>query len=146
MAGYLFGQMKISLRVVFYQTPLSFAFTNIKPIVPGHVLVSSVRVVPRFEDLTKDEVADLFQCVHAIAPKLQAQFNATSLTIAIQDGKDAGQTVPHVHVHMLPRKSNDFNQNDEIYAKLEEHDKDQEKFRGEDEMSMEAEMLRKLFL
>jgi bis(5'-adenosyl)-triphosphatase len=91
-------------------------------------------------------VADLFQCVHAIAPKLQAQFNATSLTIAIQDGKDAGQTVPHVHVHMLPRKSNDFNQNDEIYAKLEEHDKDQEKFRGEDEMSMEAEMLRKLFL
>jgi hypothetical protein len=44
MAGYLFGQMKISLRVVFYQTPLSFAFTNIKPIVPGRILATTLWV------------------------------------------------------------------------------------------------------
>ena len=48
------------------------------------VLVSSIRVVQRFQDLTREEVSDLFQCVHLIAPKLEKYFNTTSLTIAIQ--------------------------------------------------------------
>ncbi|XP_019855463.1 PREDICTED: bis(5'-adenosyl)-triphosphatase-like isoform X2 [Amphimedon queenslandica] len=83
-SSFKFGQFLIKSRLVFYQTPLSFAFTNIRPVVPGHVLVSSVRVVSRFQDLTKEEVSDLFQCVHLIAPKIEQHFNATSLTIAIQ--------------------------------------------------------------
>ena len=40
--------------------------------------------------------------------------------VAVQDGKEAGQSVPHVHVHVLPRKGGDFAKNDEIYERLEE--------------------------
>ena len=38
-ASFLFGQIVIKSRLVFYQTPLSFAFTNIRPVVPGRILL-----------------------------------------------------------------------------------------------------------
>ncbi len=68
--------------------------------------------------MTSDEVTDLFQCVHRISPLLERTHNGTSLTIALQDGKDAGQSVEHVHVHILPRKPGDFANNDDIYEKV----------------------------
>ena len=39
----------------------------------------------------------------------------------MQDGHSAGQSVPHVHVHLLPRKANDFTRNDDVYEELERH-------------------------
>ncbi|KAL0978531.1 hypothetical protein UPYG_G00171750 [Umbra pygmaea] len=45
-------------------------------------------------------------------------FQASSITIAIQDGPEAGQTVKHVHVHVLPRKAGDFKSNDNIYDEV----------------------------
>ena len=82
------------------------------------VLVSPVRPVKRFADLTHNEVSDLFICVHRIGPVLQEVYSSTALTIVVQDGKDAGQTVEHVHVHILPRKHGDFKNNDDIYEKV----------------------------
>lgn len=82
------------------------------------ILVSPLRPVPRFSELTPEEVCDLFLCVHRVAPVLQRQHSATSLTIALQDGKEAGQTVQHVHVHMLPRRQGDFPRNDDVYEKV----------------------------
>ena len=85
---------------------------------PVDILVSPLRSVERFADLTVEEVSDLFVCVHRIAPVLQRLHSAPSLTIAVQDGEHAGQTVPHVHVHMLPRKHGDFPHNDDIYNQV----------------------------
>lgn len=82
------------------------------------VLVTPIRVVPRFADLTQEEVCDLFLAVHTIAPVLERQYQATSLSITIQDGRDAGQSVEHVHVHVIPRRQGDFFQNDEVYQKV----------------------------
>ncbi|KAK2914599.1 hypothetical protein Q8A73_005193 [Channa argus] len=73
------------------------------------------RSVERFRDLQPDELADLFSTTQKVANLVEKHFNATSLTIAIQDGPEAGQTVKHVHVHVLPRKQGDFEQNDSIY-------------------------------
>ena len=61
---------------------------------------------------------------------------------AIQNGPDAGQTVPHVHVHIMPRKKGDFENNDEIYNEIE---KDDRKPRTEEEMADEAKVLREYF-
>lgn len=87
-------------------------------IVVKDVLVSPLRPTKRFADLTPNEVSDLFLCVHKIAPVLQDMHNSSSLTIAVQDGKDAGQSVEHVHVHILPRRQGDFAKNDDIYVKV----------------------------
>jgi bis(5'-adenosyl)-triphosphatase len=103
----------------------SLGLVNLKPIVPGHVLVIPRRVVPRFQDLSLEEVADLWSTAHALGPKLQDQFGADALTFAIQDGPAAGQTVAHVHIHILPRKAGDFFKNDDVYGSfssfVEEH-------------------------
>ncbi|EDO32029.1 predicted protein [Nematostella vectensis] len=155
MAGgvnlYKFGHIILKPSVVFYRSNLSIGFVNIKPVLPGHVLVSPVRVVKRFVDLTQDEVSDLFISSQRIAGVVEREFGATSLTISIQDGPEAGQSVQHVHVHILPRKKGDFEQNDDIYIALQEHDKPDGKAefrkgaRSEEEMELEATKLAAFF-
>eukprot|EP00873_Tetraselmis_striata_P034961 jgi/Tetstr1/455225/TSEL_042073.t2 len=114
-----FGPWKIARTEVFKSTELSFAFVNIRPLVPGHVLVSPMRIVARFSELRPEEVADLWTTAHEIGKKIEPHFGATSMTYAIQDGPAAGQTVPHVHIHILPRKAEDFPNNDDVYGAIE---------------------------
>lgn len=52
---------------IFFTSRLSHGLVNLKPIVPGHVLVIPKRVVPRIADLQTDEVCDLFLSVQQIA-------------------------------------------------------------------------------
>ncbi|XP_061640832.1 bis(5'-adenosyl)-triphosphatase isoform X3 [Phyllopteryx taeniolatus] len=145
MSTLRFGQHLIKASAVFLQTELSFALVNRKPVVPGHVLVCPLRQVERFRDLQPDEVTDLFSTTQRVANLVEQHFNATSLTIAIQDGPEAGQTVNHVHVHVLPRKAGDFEHNDSVYDELQKHDQDEDvpsKWRSEEEMAAEASILR----
>jgi bis(5'-adenosyl)-triphosphatase len=89
---------------------LSFALVNLKPILPGHVLVSPIKKVPRIRDLTTAEISDLFLTVQRVSRVVERAFSASALNIAIQDGEDAGQSVPHVHVHIIPRKDADLDE------------------------------------
>jgi bis(5'-adenosyl)-triphosphatase len=112
---------------VFHVTRLSFAFVNLKPLLPGHVLVSPRRIVPRFNDLSAAEVQDLFLTVQRVSRMVERVFDASSLNIAIQDGVDAGQSVPHVHAHIIPRKKADLEEKggtDAIYEMMESEDAD----------------------
>ncbi|CAK9193678.1 unnamed protein product [Sphagnum troendelagicum] len=111
---FYFGKFKIDPSEVFLVTDHSYAFVNLKPVVP----VSSRRVVNRSLDLTSEEVSDLWLTSKYVGQKLEPFYNASSLTFTIQDGPKAGQTVPHVHVHILARKDGDFENNDEIYDVL----------------------------
>ncbi|KAK2759544.1 hypothetical protein FQN54_003023 [Arachnomyces sp. PD_36] len=111
-----------SLSQIFHVTSMSFALVNIKPLLPGHVLVSPLRNVPRISDLTTAEVTDLFLTVNRVGKMVERVFNASSLNIAIQDGIDAGQSVPHVHTHIIPRKRADLDHrggSDAIYGMLD---------------------------
>ncbi|KOS17705.1 Bis(5'-nucleosyl)-tetraphosphatase [Escovopsis weberi] len=106
--GIQFGPFEVTDQV-FFTTPHSFALVNLKPLTPGHVLVCPLRPHPRLTDLSGDETADLFATVQ-VAQRLlaRAYFRSAepcggSFTVAVQDGKEAGQTVPHVHVHVIPR-------------------------------------------
>ena len=146
---------------VFHQTKLSFAFVNLKPLLPGHVLVSPLRNVPRLSDLTAAEVSDLYLTVQRVGRTVERVYKASALNIAMQDGINAGQSVPHVHTHIIPRKRQDLPEN-AIYDMLEGDDgnlgkqyweRDRPIFpkpdearrapRGEEEMKEEADMLRK---
>ncbi|XP_017382815.1 bis(5'-adenosyl)-triphosphatase isoform X1 [Cebus imitator] len=164
--SFRFGQHLIKPSVVFLKTELSFALVNRKPVVPGHVLVCPLRPVERFHDLRPDEVADLFQATQRVGTVVEKHFHGTSLTLSMQDGPEAGQTVKHVHVHILPRKAGDFHRNDSIYDELKQfkfksfthlpkvphlqkHDKEEEdspaSWRSEEEMAAEAAALRVYF-
>ena len=87
---------------------------------PGHVLVVSNRVAPLLSDLEDAEYDDLWRTVRKVQSVLKQQYKCDAFNVAVQDGEGAGQSVPHVHVHILPRYCGDLKRNDDIYDKLEE--------------------------
>ena len=116
-----FGKFVVTPQV-FHLTSHSMALVNLKPLLPGHVLVCPRRVAPRLSDLTSDEVSDLFLIVQSVSQVVERVYKASALNIAMQDGADAGQSVPHVHTHIVPRQKADLNErggSDAIYGMLE---------------------------
>ncbi|KAI5366024.1 putative HIT-like domain-containing protein [Septoria linicola] len=104
---------------VFHITPLSFAVVNLKPLLPGHVLVSPLRVKPHLSDLTSEEISDLFITVTRVQKTLKRVYKAEAFNIAVQDGAAAGQSVPHVHCHIIPRVKGDPGEGDKVHEWLE---------------------------
>uniref|UniRef100_A0A1B6DP50 Nitrilase and fragile histidine triad fusion protein NitFhit n=2 Tax=Clastoptera arizonana TaxID=38151 RepID=A0A1B6DP50_9HEMI len=142
---YEFGKHNlVSRECVFLKTDHTIAFTNLRCVLPGHVLVAPIRSAQRLSELTQSEISDLFNTVKRVQSLVEKVYNAQSSTITVQDGPDAGQTIQHVHVHILPRKPNDFLQNDQIYYELQKHDKgtDAKPKRSETDMANEAELLK----
>ncbi|GAV80935.1 HIT domain-containing protein [Cephalotus follicularis] len=141
---YVFGPYKIDPKEVFYSTNLSYAMVNLRPLLP----------VKRFVDLSTDETSDLWIMAQKVGSRLECHHKASSLTYAIQDGPQAGQTVPHVHIHIIPRIDGDFEKNDEIYEELDVKEKElkqkldldkERKDRSVEEMGKEADEYRLLF-
>lgn len=99
--SFYFGKHFIPLSQIFYLTPLTFSFVNIRPVTQGHVLISPKRIVRRYYELTDEESIELWTAVQKISNFL-GNFYQTSCDICIQDGQNAGQTVQHVHVHIVP--------------------------------------------
>jgi bis(5'-adenosyl)-triphosphatase len=91
---------------------------NLKPILPGHVLVSPLRRVPRLRDLSPTEISDLFVTVQSVGNMLERAFHGTALNVAVQDGIAAGQSVPHIHAHIIPRRLKDMANTDDVYTEL----------------------------
>ncbi|SAM68572.1 related to Cobalamin synthesis protein [Ustilago bromivora] len=108
------------------------AIVNLKPIVPGHVLVIPTTPYHRLSEIPTDNIATLFQSVQEISRGLEKVFNADALTVSIQDGEAAGQTVLHLHIHILPRKKGDIEPNDLIYEHLEQWGFDIQKLLNKD--------------
>ncbi|CAD6268667.1 unnamed protein product [Miscanthus lutarioriparius] len=113
-----------------------------------------MREVKRFADLSSDEISDLWVTAKEVGARLEQYHKASSLTFAIQDGPQAGQTVAHVHIHLIPRKKGDFEKNDEIYDAIDVKEKElkekldldiERKDRTMDEMAQEANEYRALF-
>lgn len=88
------------------------AIVNLKPIVPGHVLVIPSVVRRRLADLTREEGHDLWDAVREVGSVVEKAYGGQALTVSVQDGPVAGQSVPHVHVHILPRREGDITPND----------------------------------
>ena len=84
-----------------------YAFLDIFPRREGHTLVIPTRGVQRLADLTESERARLMEGVVATQSLLGNHFDTTDFTVCLHDGPTAGQEVPHVHVHVLPRTPGD---------------------------------------
>lgn len=118
-----FGPVQIDPRQVFYQSrsALSVSFVNLRPLLPGHVLVASARPCARVEDLAPEEFSDMWLTARRVSSMLAGAHGASSFTFALQDGPDAGQTVPHAHIHVIPRRRGDLERNDDVYGMAERH-------------------------
>lgn len=84
-----------------------YAFLDIFPRRDGHTLVVPYKQVGNLGQLTDVEIANLFIGVKQVQDRLSKVFDTTDFTVCIHDGPLAGQEVPHVHVHVIPRTLGD---------------------------------------
>lgn len=83
------------------------AFLDIRPLADGHTLIVPKRTVERLEDLTPEEAAQLGRVLPMIARKVVAATGAEAYNVLQNNGVIAGQEVPHVHFHIIPRRAGD---------------------------------------
>ena len=76
---------------------------DLYPVSPGHTLVIPWRHVGSFFDLTPDERAGLMSLVEGAKAELDAEMRPDAYNLGLNDGPAAGQTVPHCHLHLIPR-------------------------------------------
>jgi bis(5'-adenosyl)-triphosphatase len=81
---------------------------DISPIVDGHSLIVPKRHVERVSNLRDGELIDLVRTARHVSDRFIAALGSTGVDWALQDGYDAGQTVPHVHLHVIPRSAGDL--------------------------------------
>lgn len=85
----------------------AFAFLTNIPITPGHTLISPKRVVETFEELTDVERSDVFELLRLVKNGLRRAYGAEGFNCAWNEGKEYGQSVPHFHLHIVPRTPGD---------------------------------------
>jgi len=95
---------EISSKIIA-ETIKSIAFLDAFPLSRGHTLVIPKYHYEKVQDMTDMDNTDLFNTVHKVISKVDKLTGATLL--AIHNGKDSGQEIPHVHVHLIPRQSSD---------------------------------------
>jgi diadenosine tetraphosphate (Ap4A) HIT family hydrolase len=91
----------------FAENKTAWAFLTNIPITPGHSLVSPKRVVEKMEDLTEQEILDIFALTSLVKNALRKTFGAEGFNLAWNEGKEYGQSVPHFHLHIVPRTPGD---------------------------------------
>ncbi|MCL4435614.1 MAG: HIT family protein [Thaumarchaeota archaeon] len=97
---------EIPSRKVF-EDDSTLAVLDVSPLAPGHTLVIPKTHIERVEDLSPEISNALFSTVQHLTGPIRRSVNAQALTIGINDGREAGQVVPHVHVHLIPRTRSD---------------------------------------
>jgi|TARA_B110000014_G_C20111198_1_gene585415 histidine triad (HIT) family protein len=84
----------------------SIAFLDAFPVTKGHTLVIPKTHYGKIQDMSQNDSTDLFRTVYEVVSKIDKITGSTLL--AIHNGKESGQEIPHVHVHLIPRQSNDL--------------------------------------
>ena len=84
----------------------SLAFMDASPLTKGHSLVIPKNHHEKVQNMSKDENADLFETVRKVLSRVDKITGATLL--AVHNGKESGQEIPHVHVHLIPRSPKDL--------------------------------------
>jgi len=88
---------------IIFEDDNHIAILDKYPIDVGHSLVIPKTPYEKVTDMPKDEVAQLFSLVPEIANAIMKSTGAVAFSIAQNNGREAKQIVPHVHVHIIPR-------------------------------------------
>ena len=91
---------------IIYEDEKHVVILDKYPIDYGHSLVITRHPYEKITDMPKDEVAELFSLVPKVASAILEATGAVAFSIAQNNGKEAKQIIPHVHVHIIPRYAN----------------------------------------
>ena len=91
---------------IIYEDEKHVVILDKYPIDYGHSLVITRHPYEKITDMPKDEVAELFSLVPKVASAILEATGAVAFSIAQNNGNEAKQIIPHVHVHIIPRYAN----------------------------------------
>ena len=92
---------------IVYEDEDLIAFLDNHPIADGHTLVLLKRHYERVREIPRAEFIKLFAKVQELSETVMKRMSAQGAHISINDGKAARQLVPHIHVHVIPRRADD---------------------------------------
>ena len=90
---------------ILYEDDDTISFLDTFPITKGHTLVIPKKHFPQIQDMPENVNQKLFDTVHKIIPKTDSVKGST--LVLIHNGKESGQEIMHVHIHLIPRGLDD---------------------------------------
>jgi histidine triad (HIT) family protein len=97
---------QIPARVIL-QNERAMALLDAFPLATGHTLVIPKSHYVKIQQMSQQDSVAVFELVWQLTDAVETASEVDASTIAIHNGEDAGQEVPHVHVHIVPRKASD---------------------------------------
>ena len=94
---------------ILYEDEYSISFLDAFPVAKGHTLVIPKKHFAQIQDMSSDMNQKLFDTVHKMITKIDSVRGST--LVLIHNGKDSGQEIMHVHVHLIPRGIDDSGDN-----------------------------------
>jgi histidine triad (HIT) family protein len=88
---------------IVHEDERTVTFLDLQPVATGHMLVAPRRHAPRLAELDPEDGAQLFR----VGMQAAAALRAEGVNLFLADGEVAGQTVAHVHLHVIPRRRGD---------------------------------------
>lgn len=89
------------------QNDKAIAFLDAFPLSAGHTLIVPKSHYSKVQDMDREYSSDLFNLLWKVSGAVEKAAGVNASTIAIHNGREAGQEVPHVHVHIIPRSLRD---------------------------------------
>ena len=90
---------------ILVETESCIGFLDAFPLAKGHALVIPKRHYEKLQDLPINVNTEVFSTVHSLISKVDSLTGAT--LVAVHNGKQSGQEIPHVHIHLIPRSEDD---------------------------------------
>ncbi len=94
-------------REIIFESESCLAFYDSFPVSQGHTLIIPKRHVESFFDLDKKEIDEIQELLHKVKQFLDEKFRPHGYNIGVNVGRSAGQSIFHVHVHLIPRYQGD---------------------------------------
>ena len=94
-------------REKIFENSIGFVIFDKYPVNKGHCLIVPHRVYSDYFESTKEELVGLNELLFLTKNYLQNNFNPSGFNIGVNCGRDSGQTVDHLHIHLIPRYPDD---------------------------------------
>ncbi|UCH13863.1 MAG: HIT family protein [Bacteroidales bacterium] len=102
----------------FFENEDFSAIYNVAPILPGHALVIPKKHITSFLDLPDKDLFEFIKFSRTVIKILSKAFNTEAFNWTLQEKDEAGQSIAHMHIHIIPRKPEDLPHPGDWYPKL----------------------------
>lgn len=106
VSGCVFCEMLSSAYVI--ENDFFFGLFDKYPVTEGHMLIIPKRHAETLFELTSDERKSLFELIEEGTALLEKKFSPAGFNFGVNQGLAAGQTIPHLHLHIIPRYEGDM--------------------------------------